>query len=216
MNFRLPQTTSISRAALLALAITGAPVLLSACAPLLVGGAIVGGAMMVTDRRTSGVQIEDQAIELKATNRARDVVGERGHVSVTSYNRLVLITGEVPTDADRTAVEQQVAKVENVRSIVNELAVMGPTSLTARSNDTIITSKVKATLVDAKDVQASVYKVLTERGTVYLMGRVTEREANRGADLARSVSGVQKVVKVFETITEDELAAMKPAEPAKK
>jgi osmotically-inducible protein OsmY len=172
--------------------------------------------MMVTDRRTSGVQIEDQAIELKATNRARDVVGERGHVSVTSYNRLVLITGEVPTDADRTAVEQQVAKVENVRSIVNELAVMGPTSLTARSNDTIITSKVKATLVDAKDVQASVYKVLTERGTVYLMGRVTEREANRGAELARSVSGVQKVVKVFETITEDELAAMKPAEPAKK
>jgi osmotically-inducible protein OsmY len=216
MTFRFPRPASLHRAALAALAIAGAPVLLSACAPLIVGGAIVGGAMMVTDRRTSGVQIEDQAIELKATNRARDVVGERGHVSVTSYNRLVLITGEVPTDADRTAVEQQVAKVENVRSIVNELAVMGPTSLTARSNDTIITSKVKATLVDAKDVQASVYKVLTERGTVYLMGRVTEREANRGAELARSVSGVQKVVKVFETITEDELAAMKPAEPAKK
>jgi osmotically-inducible protein OsmY len=215
MTFRFTRSTT-SRAALAALAIVGAPMLMSACAPLIVGGAIVGSAMMVVDRRTSGVQIEDQAIELKSANRARDVVGERGHVSVTSYNRLVLITGEVPTEADRAAVEQQVAKVENVRSIVNELAVMGPTSLTARSNDTIITSKVKATLVDAKDVQASVYKVLTERGTVYLMGRVTEREANRGADLARSVNGVQKVVKVFETITEEELAAMKPAEPPKK
>jgi osmotically-inducible protein OsmY len=214
MNFQTSRFTA--RAAVAALAIIGAPALLSACAPLVVGGAIVGGAMMVLDRRTSGVQIEDQAIELKAMNRSRDVVGERGHVNVTSYNRQVLITGEVPTEADRGAVEQQVAKIENVRSIVNELGVMGPTSLTARSNDAIITSKVKATLVDAKDVQANVFKVVTERGTVYLMGRVTEREANRGAELARSISGVQKVVKIFETLTEEELAAMKPAEPAKK
>jgi len=187
---------------------------LSGCAPLLVGGA-VGGALMASDRRTSGTQVEDQAIELKASNRVRDLLGERGHVNVTSYNRTVLITGEVPSDADRGAVEQAISRVENVRSTVNELAVAGNSSLTARSSDAIITGKVKATLVDAKDVQANAFKVVTERGVVYLMGRVTEREAKRAAELASGVGGVQKVVRVFEILTEQELADLTPKAPSK-
>jgi osmotically-inducible protein OsmY len=180
---------------------------LSGCAALVVGGA-VGTAVMVTDRRTAGTQLEDQSIELKALTRIRESVGERGHINVTSYNRQVLLTGEVASDADRSAVEQAIGRIEGVRSTVNELATMGSSSLTARSNDAILTSKVKASFIDAKDVQASAVKVVTERGVVYLMGRVTEREATRASDIARGVSGVQKVVRVFEVLTEAELAAL--------
>lgn len=180
---------------------------LSGCAALVVGGA-VGTAMVVTDRRTAGTQLEDQNIELKALTRIRESVGDRGHVNTTSYNRLVLLTGEVQSEADRSALEQSIGRIEGVRSVVNELAVMGASSMTARSNDTILTSKVKASFIDAKDLQAGALKVVTERGVVYLMGRVTEREANRATDLARGVSGVQKVVKVFEMLTEAELATL--------
>jgi len=181
---------------------------LSACAPLLVGGALLGGTLVATDRRTSGTQIEDEAIELKSMNRLHDLLGDRGHVSTTSYDRMVLITGEVPSDADKTAVEQTVARVENVRSTVNEVEVMGTPSLTSRSNDAIVTSKVKASFIDARDLMANAIKVVTERGTVYLMGIVTEREANRAAEIARGVGGVQKVVRVFEIISEGDLAKL--------
>lgn len=181
---------------------------LGGCAALLVGGAAVGTALVVSDRRTSGVQLEDQSIELKAMNRIREAVGDRGHINATSYNRTVLLSGEVASEADRTAIEQSIAKIDNLRSTVNELAVMGSTSLTARSNDAVLTSKVKASYLDAKDLQSNAVKVVTERGTVFLMGRVTEREATRAADLARGVSGVQKVVRVFEILTEAELAAL--------
>jgi osmotically-inducible protein OsmY len=180
---------------------------LSACAPLLVGGAALSGALMYSDRRTSGAQVEDQAIEFKAGPKIRSVLGERGHINVTSYNRMVLITGEVPADADRATVEQAVASIENVRSTVNETAVMGAASLTARSNDSIISGKVKAALVDDGEIQATAIKVVTERAVVYLMGRVTEREAAKAAQVASAVSGVSKVVRVFETITEAELQA---------
>ena len=198
--------------ALAAATLTGA---LSACAPLVLGGAMVGSVLMATDRRSSGAQVEDQAIELKAINRVREVVGDRGHVNTTSYNRMVLLTGEVPNEADKLAVEQAVARIENVRSTVNDLVIAGNSSLTSRSNDTILTSKVKAAFVDARDMLSNAFKVVTERGTVYLMGRVTEREATRAAELARSVSGVQKVVRVFEVVTEAELADMQPKTPAK-
>ena len=181
---------------------------LGGCAALVVGGAALGTALMVTDRRTAGVQIEDQLIELKAVTRIREAVGDRGHISVVSYNRMVLLTGEVASEADRAAIEQTVSRIENVRSTVNELAVMGSSSMTARSNDTILTSKVKASFLDAKDLHANTIKVVTERATVYLMGRVSEREAVRATDLARGVSGVQKVVRVFEILTEAELAAL--------
>lgn len=183
---------------------------LSGCAALLVGGAVVGGSLLATDRRSSGTQIDDQSIEMKANTKVRELLGDRGHVNVTSYNRLVLLTGEVPTDADKSAIEQSVAKVDNVRSTVNELAAMTASSLSNRSNDALVTSKVKATLVDAGDISANAFKVVTERGTVYLMGKVTEREAERASELTRSISGVQKVVRVVEVITEAELAELNP------
>ena len=192
------------------LAAVAASSLISACAPLLVGGAVMGTSLMVTDRRTSGTQVEDQSIELKAMTRTREAVGERGHVNATSYNRTLLLTGEVAAETDKVAVEQAVAKIEGVRTVVNELVVAGSSSLAARSNDAILTSKVKASFIDAKDVFANAIKVVTERGTVYLMGRVTEREANRASDIARGVGGVQKVVRVFEVITEAELADLQP------
>ncbi len=187
---------------------------LSGCA-LFLGGAMVSGTLFAADRRSSGAQLDDQAIELKAGTRSREVLGDRGHVSVTSYNRLVLLSGEVPTEADKAALEQTIARVDTVRSVVNELAVMNSSSLSNRSNDAFLTSKVKATLIDAGEISANAFKVVTERGTVYLMGRVTEREATRAADLARTISGVQKVVRVVELLTEAELAALQPNNAAK-
>jgi osmotically-inducible protein OsmY len=182
---------------------------LAACAPLLVGGAVVGG-FVALDRRTSGAQLEDQAIELKAMTRVREVVGDSAHVSVTSYNRLALITGEVASANDSTAVEQAVRQIDNVRAIVNELAVTEASSIGSRSNDLVLASKVKASFIDAPELHANAFKVVTERGTVYLMGRVTEREASRATEVARSVNGVQKVVRVFEVISEEELARSQP------
>lgn len=181
------------------------------CAPLVMGGAVVGTALVASDRRTTGAQLEDQSIELKAYAQVRAAVGERGHVNATSYNRTVLLTGETASDADKAAIERAVRGVENVRAVVNELAVMGSSSRTSRSNDTLVTARVKAAFIDAKDVEAHVVKVVTERGTVYLLGRVTEREAARATEVARGVNGVLKVVRVFEILTEAELAALGPA-----
>jgi osmotically-inducible protein OsmY len=185
---------------------------LSACAPLVIGGA-VGTALVASDRRTSGAQLEDQSIELKAANRIQDALGDRVHVNVNSYNRFVLITGEAPTEADRQQVEQIVSHVENVKGVDNELAILGASSLSSRSSDVLIATKVKATFVDAKDIQSGAFKIVVERGIVYLMGIVTEREADRASQLAASVSGVQKVVRVMEIVSEADLAGMQP--PAK-
>ena len=186
---------------------------LSACAPLLLGGAVLGGGLVVTDRRTAGIQLEDESIELRAASRVRELA-TLGQISVTSYNRLVLLTGEVPAAEQRAQVEQAVAKVENVRGVVNELVVAPNSSLSSRTADSGLATKVKLTLVDAKDVQANAYKVVTDRRVVYLMGRVTEREAARGAELASQVSGVEKVVKVFEIISEKDLATPSSNTPA--
>ena len=184
--------------------------LLVGCAPLLLGGAVVGGTMIVTDRRSSATQLEDQLIEVKANSRIREVVGERGRASSTSYNRLVLLTGDVVTEADKAAIEQAVSKVDNVKSVVNELAVMGSLSLGSRTNDALISTKVKTSIVDTKDLYANSVKVVTERGVVYLLGRVTEREATQAANVARGVTGVQKVVRVFEILSDAELAELQP------
>ena len=189
---------------------------LSGCAALLVGGAVFGGSLIATDRRSSGTQLDDQSIELKSTTRVREILGDRGHVNVTSYNRMVLISGEVPTEENKAAVEQAIAKLDNVRSTFNELTAMTASSLSNRSNDALVTSKVKATLVDAGDISANAFKVVTERGTVYLMGKVTEREAERASELTRSISGVQKVVRVLEVISEAELAELEPRNAPKK
>ena len=186
---------------------------LTACFPLVVGG-VAGGALVATDRRTSGAQLEDEGIELRATSRIRSNVGERVHVNLTSYNRQVLLTGEVPNAQDKQLVEQIVARVENVNSVVNELAIMGNATLTQRSSDVLVTGRVKAMLVDARDLSSNAFKVITERGTTYLMGRVTQREADRATEVVRSTPGVQKVVRIFEVISEEELARMLPAKPA--
>ena len=183
---------------------------LSACAPRLFGGAAVG-ALMATDRRTSGAQIEDEGIELRSASRVRDSLVDRAHVNITSYNRQVLLTGEVPTAQDKQLVEQIVSRVDNVRSIVNELAVLGNTSLAQRSSDSLVTGKVKAAMVDAKDLFANAFKVVTERGTTYLMGRVSQREGDRATEIARGTSGVLKVVRIFETVGDEELKQLLPA-----
>ena len=196
------------------LAAAAATTVLSACAPILLGGAIVGSSMVAIDRRSSGAQVDDQSIELRATKRINDYLGDRGNVSTTSYNRVVLLTGQVQAEADKAGVERTVASIDNVKSVVNEVAVGATASFGSRSNDTLITSKVKASLVDAKDLQVNAFKVVTESGVVYLMGRVTERESNRATDIARGVSGVRKVVKVFEIVTEAELNALQPPKPA--
>jgi osmotically-inducible protein OsmY len=207
-RFRFLPSRAATAAAALSVALAGT---LSGCAlplvPLLVGGSMVGGGLVATDRRTTGTQIEDESIEIKAAARAREQA-TLGRISITSYNRLVLITGEVPGESEKAAIEKAVARVENVRGVVNELAVADNVTIRTRSSDAVLSAKVKATFVDAKDVQANAFKVVSERGIVYLMGRVTEREAARGADLARSVSGVEKVVRVFDILTEDELASL--------
>jgi osmotically-inducible protein OsmY len=175
----------------------------------LILGTAVGSAFVATDRRTSGAQVEDQGIELKAAKRIRDAIGDRGHVNVTSYNRQVLLTGEVPTEADKDAA-YTAARVENVSNVMNELIVSLPSSLSTRSNDVLLAGKVKATFVDARDIFSNAFKVEVQRGEVYLMGLVTEREANRAAELTASISGVKKVVKAFQLISEDELANKLP------
>jgi osmotically-inducible protein OsmY len=182
---------------------------LTACFPVIMGGAVIGG-LVATDRRTSGTQLEDEGIELRASSRIRDNLGDRGHINVTSYNRRVLLTGEVPSEQDRQLVEQVVSRVENVQSVVNELAVLGNSTLTQRASDSLVDGRVKAGFIDAKDLFSNAYKVVTERGTVYLMGRVTQREADRATEIARATSGVQKVVRVFEIISEGELGGMLP------
>ena len=198
------------------LAVAGAIALtsLTACVPLVIGGAMVGGTMVAIDRRTSGAQLEDEGIELRAASRVRTNVGDRVHVNLTSYNRQVLITGEVPNEQDKALVGQIVSKVENVNTVVNELAVLGISTLAQRSSDVLVTGRIKAALIDSKDLISNAFKVVTERGTTYLMGRVTAREADRATAIARSTTGVQKVVRVFETISEEELTRMTPA-PAK-
>lgn len=188
-----------------------AATLLPGCAPLLIGGAAVGGAFVYNDRRTSGAQLEDEGIELRSANRLADALGgDRVHINVTSYNRQALLTGEVPTEQARAQAEQTVARVDNVRSVVNELGVMGTSTLTQRSSDTLVTGQVKAAMIDARDLYPTAFKVVTERGVVYLMGRVTQAEADRVTEVVRGVSGVQKVVRLFETISEEERQRLLP------
>ncbi|MDB5958349.1 BON domain-containing protein [Ramlibacter sp.] len=177
---------------------------LAGCAPLLLGGA-VSTALMASDRRSSGAQIDDEAIELRSAARLREAMGDGVHINVTSYNRQVLLSGETPSEALRERAEQIVGRVDNVRGIVNELVVASPTTLPQRSGDVLITGKVRASYVDASDLQANAIKVVTERGVVYLMGRVTAREAERATSIARQINGVQKVVRVFEVVSPEDL-----------
>ena len=189
---------------------------LQGCIGILAGGAIAGG-FAATDRRTLSAQGDDKGVALKAESRIAAVVGQPSHINTTSFNRKLLITGEVRNEEARQAAGREAAAIPNVNGVFNELTVGEPSSVTTRSNDTYITSKVLASLIDAKDLFSGSFKVVTENGVVYMMGLVTQREGDRGADIVRGISGVDKVVTVYEYLTEDELAQLssKPAEPAK-
>ena len=176
---------------------------LSGCVPLAATGVAVG-TMAAVDRRTIGAQAEDQEIELKANAQLSQAIQQSGGISVTSFNRKVLMTGQVASDQDKRNAEQIVAALPNVRSVHNELQVLGRPSLTTSAADTSITARVKTALIQAEDLQANTIKVVTESGTVFLMGLVSQREANRAAEVASRVSGVQRVVTAFELIVEDQ------------
>ncbi len=186
---------------LLGLALAGSAGLsvlsLSGCVPVVAGG-IGAGILMAEDRRTSGTYLMDEEIELKTANRVRDSFGDNTHVNVTSYNRRVLLTGEAPDAAVRAKIEDIAKSVPNVRSVLNELIIGGTTSFTARSNDGFITAKVKARYIEDKRFNAHHVKVVTEAGTVFLLGLVTREEGNAAAEVAARTGGVVKVVKAFE------------------
>lgn len=204
------QWTRVACAALTVAALGGA---LSGCVALVGGGAAVAG-MSAVDRRTTGSQVEDQGIELRAGNRIGEVMGEKARASVTSYNRMVLLTGQAGNATDKAAMEKLVREQATVRQVYNEIEVAPFTAtLGQRSKDTMLTGQVKASLLNAKDITSSAIKVVTENRVVYLMGIVTPRESKRAAEIARGVNDVTKVVRLFEVISEEELAAMKP-EPA--
>jgi len=189
---------------------------LSGCAAVLVGGA-VGGVMSASDRRTLGAQTEDAGIELKGASRIGSVFGDAVHVYVNSYNRKVLLTGEVKDEATKARVEAEIKNIENVQSVVNEIQVsLFLPGFSARSNDALISTRVRGALVGTKDIYSSSFKVITEAGVVYLMGRVSQREGDAGAEAARNIPGVAKVVKVFEYIDETEVKKpeTRPEQPA--
>ncbi len=207
-------TTSIRRFALALTAVAALAGALTACVPLVVAGAAGGAGLVATDRRTSGAQLDDQGIELRGAARIREIANDQMYVSLTSFNRQVLLTGSVGSEADKRRAEDVVRRVDNVRSVVNELTVGFSSSFQQRSNDTFITGKVKASLLDAKDIFATSFKVVTERNVVYLMGLATRRETDRASDIARGVQGVDKVVRVVEVISEAELANQQRQTPA--
>jgi len=208
-------TSFTLRPLLLAAVLAGSLLPLSGCFPLAAGGALMTG-LVSADRRSAGAQLEDQNIEIKANNQLRLNMGDRAHINITSYNRQVLITGEVPSAQDQALAAQLVKSVDNVATVLNELAVMGNTTLTERSNDVITAGRIKAAIFDAQDLTSSAFKITIERGVVYLLGRVTPREAKRVTEVITAVPGVRKVVRALEVITEEELARIAPpAEPKK-
>lgn len=177
--------------------------LLQGCFPMVAAGA--GGAVLsALDRRTSGTQVEDEGIELRAGARLREKLGNRANINITSYNRNVLLTGQVADEATRSEASAILAGVPNVRGISNETEIAGVSSLTQRSSDSLITSKVKARLLDAQRVSTNHVKVVTEMGKVFLMGLLTETEAKAAKEIAAATGGVSKVVAIFEIVTPEE------------
>jgi len=186
------------------------------CAPLLALAAVAmqgcelavlgaaGGAAaysIVEDRRSSGVQIDDETIQLRAQNRVSERFGDKAHVTVTSFNRMALLTGEAPEEAIRDEIGRIVQSVPNVRGITNEVQIAIPTPRASRINDEVITTKVKGRLIDSGKANPVHVKVVTEAGVVYLMGVVTDREAEDAVEIARTTGGVRKVVKIFDYCT---------------
>lgn len=208
-----------AKAFALVAALAAVPPLLTGCVPVAAVG-VGAGALVFADRRPTETYIADEAIETRTANRINEKFGDRAHVNATSYNRAVLLTGEVPNEAARAEAERIASAVPNVKAITNELLVAGPSSYMARSNDGYITSKVKARFIDANKFAPNHVKVITEAGTAYLLGLVTQREANDAVEIARTTGGVQKVVRVFEIISEEEARKLdnktQAQDPAKK
>ena len=198
-----------------ALALGLCAVLLQGCELALLGA---GGAAAMTameDRRTAGTQIEDEGIELRIGNRVSERFGGKAHVNVTSFNRWVLLTGEVADEASRAQLDKISESAGNVRGISNEVQVAGISSLGSRANDSFITSKVKARFVEGRRFSPVHVKVVTEAGVVYLLGVVTQKEADDAVEIARTTDGVRKVVKIFEYCqTSDEACRPRPKAPA--
>ena len=180
---------------------------------LMVGGGVGMGTMLATDRRTPGAVIEDRGIETKAAFRIREALGDAVHVNVSSYNRLALITGEVPDEKRKAQIEKIILGVENVQRTVNEVAIMENASTTARLQDGILTSRIRAALIDEKDLIANAFKVTTERGVVYIQGRATAREIALMTEIVSSLSGVTRLVRMVDVLTEEDLSGMLPAPP---
>jgi len=191
--------TLLTRAALAGL-IALACIAASGCVPLVVGAAVGGTALVATDRRSVGAQADDEAIELKYAQSRSNRFGDAVHVNVTSYNGVVLLTGEVPDAATKAALAELARTTDRVRRVHDEIAVRPPTPMSERTNDTYITSKVKARFVEQNKFSATHVKVVTERGIVYLMGLVRPDEADAAAQIAASTSGVARVLKLFEPI----------------
>ncbi|MDO5652791.1 MAG: BON domain-containing protein [Brachymonas sp.] len=201
----LRQCAPLLRTAALSILLAGS---LSACAPLVVGSLVGGGLWLAADRRTSGAQIDDEAIELRGGNRVRAALENRGRVFITSYNRMVLLTGQVPTQADKDLAEGTLRTVPNVRHVVNELTV-GPNT-PSNAADALTSTRVKTALVGSRNVRSNAVKVTTENGVVYLMGLVTQQESDRAAEVASGVTGVLKVVKVFEIVSDAAIGNVAP------
>lgn len=193
---------AMTRRACLAALLATLPIL-QGCFPVIATG-VGAGALMIADRRTSGAYVEDEGIELKAANRLDDRFHDQIHVNVTSFNRHLLLTGEAPNETVREEMGRIAAAVANVKGVVNEVQIGGNSSLSARANDTYLTSKVKARFIDSDRIPAHIVKVVTEASTVFLLGIVTQREGDAAAELASTTSGVRKVVRVFEYVSPEQ------------
>ncbi len=192
---------SIIKKLLLTTIIAAQAALLGGCVAAVGAGAVTGAAV-AHDRRTAGTFVDDNLIELKAVGALQSdkELWNYSHLNVTSYNNIVLLTGESPSEALRQRAAQTVANLQKVRKVHNEVVVAAPSSLVSRSGDTVITGKVKTALINNKDVDATRIKVVTENGVVYLMGLVTQAEADSATEITRRVGGVQRVVRIFEYI----------------
>ena len=183
--------------------------LLQGCFTVVAAG-VTTGALATFDRRSYGIQTDDEGIEWKASTQINEKLGDKAHINFTSYNRRALLTGEVGNARDKELAESIVKQVDNVAIVHNELDVANSPTFTEKAEDTLLTGKVKAGLIDTKQISANAFKVVNERGTVFLMGRVTQREADIATQVARTTKGVQRVVRLLEIISEEELARIAP------
>ena len=186
---------------------------LSACAPMVIGGAFLGTVNVATDRRTAETQFVDEAIELRVLNRLITSTNNKGRVSAVSYGRQVLLLGEVPSAEDKVVAERVAASVDNVQRVISELKVMPNASASQRSQDALITKRIQTTLIGTKDLVSSAFKITTNQSTVYVLGVATQRETDRVIAITRTTPGVKQVVNMVNLISEETLKGLMPTAP---